>query len=183
MTKAEATDDSWTGPVPVSMLSKLAASVLDALRRGDPVAISRRGEIVAVITPTTSTEAAALVDLDDPRQQLSSREFQRGNVSAAVDRAARGERLVLTFQNRPLGLLRPAEEWQLLSDLADPALFGDPTAPLATSLEPGPLQPTDPLHAVPPGEPVAVADQAKPRRIALAPTRRTGSATRGTRSR
>lgn len=127
---------SWGGLVSISTLSKLAPEVVKAVRQGETVMISRRGEVVAVLTPATMTEAAAVVDLDDPHYQLSTREFERGNVSAAVDRAARGDCLVLTYQNRPIGLLRAAADWQPLAALADPMVYGDPTAPLPESQRP-----------------------------------------------
>src|SRR4051812_22325384 len=104
------------GPVSVTELSKHSSAVVNAVVEADsPVAVTRRGLVVAVIRPIESSADAAELGFDprDHTTAVGARELQRGNVSELVNRAEGGEPVVLTKHNRPVAAFVPASAWKL----------------------------------------------------------------------
>lgn len=114
------------GPVSVTQLGAQAAGILAAVRSGQTIPVSRHGVVVAVLAPLASVaEAVAIgLDPDDQTATVGAREFGHGNASAVVDRAARGERVVVTYRNRPTASIGPARGWRTL--LREPTDLGMP---------------------------------------------------------
>ena len=116
---------AFAGPVSVTELASRAGAVLRAVRAGQVVPVSRDGVVVAIFQPTSAKGAARLgFDLDDRSQAVGARELERGNPSAVVDRAAKGEAVLVTVRNVPAAVLTPAEGWD--AGLSEPTDLGAP---------------------------------------------------------
>lgn len=107
-----------TGPVTVTQFASNAAEILREVRiDGRTVPISSRGEVVAVIRPTTHKAAALEIDLDDPDATVPAREIERIGPSGLVKAAWGGTVRGLTFQNKLFALVRPASASDWLDEV------------------------------------------------------------------
>ncbi len=116
-----------TGPVTLTQFANKAAEILREVRvNGRTVPISSRGEVVAVIRPTTHKAAALEIDLDDPDMTVSAREIEQFGPSDVVKTAWNGSVRALTFQNKPFALVGPATASEWLDEvLADAPSAGE----------------------------------------------------------
>lgn len=102
------------GPVAISRLKDVKASVQAALRRGDQVLLSRHGVVVASIEPPAEKHAALLLDFatksgkDTPLPVLTMTDIGRGSPSAVVREAEAGVEALVTDRGRVLGVLTSA---------------------------------------------------------------------------
>lgn len=73
--------------------------------------VSRQGQVVASIAPASAADLALLVQFaingGTEEDTLSARAVNQGSPSAFVNRAAAGERLLVTRDNKALGVLQP----------------------------------------------------------------------------
>lgn len=137
-------DPSVLGPVSVTQLGANAAAVIRMVRAGHALPVSRNGVVVAMLKPITAAEAVdAGFDLTDRSHSIGARDLGRGNPSAAVDRAARGEPVLVTMHNVPVAALFPVGDWD--AQLTEPEDLGG--AVPANSLSAAELAATDGLPA------------------------------------
>lgn len=100
------------GPVPVSRLKEEAQRLYHALESGHRVLVSRHGRVVAAITPPSLSRdnrlLAAFALHGSSVSELSATDIGQGSPSEAVRRAEDGEPIVVTRQNRVVGVLGTA---------------------------------------------------------------------------
>lgn len=119
-----------TGVVSVTALAADAAGILRDVRAGRVVPVSKHGEVVAVVRPIDERAAFELGFGELTAGMVTAHRWVRGDVSPHVARAAAGETVFLTHQQRPVAALLPASAWEEVATLRDPARLGRPSGPV-----------------------------------------------------
>jgi hypothetical protein len=121
--------------VSATVLARRTGEVLGVVRRERrPVLVSVRGQVVAVIEPSTHREIAQEFDLDDEALLVSHRFLEQHGPRVVLDAVMGGEVRVQTFQNEPYAVWKSVEGWSGFDDLfADVPDAGPDVAPDATS--------------------------------------------------
>jgi antitoxin (DNA-binding transcriptional repressor) of toxin-antitoxin stability system len=104
------------GPVPVSRLKEESSRIFDALAKGRRVLISKHGEVVAIIHPSTDRRFTAdvvkfAVDAPTPYTELGAAVLAQVSPSEYITAAARdGARSFVTRKGKVLGVLTGASD-------------------------------------------------------------------------
>lgn len=115
-----------TATVSATELARQTAAVRELVAAG-PVLITRRGRIIAVLSPTSHATLAQDVgeeDLNDESLFVPLRELSRTGPAEALAWVASGRRKVLTAHNRPIAVISPSDGTNGLREVLDEA-FAD----------------------------------------------------------
>jgi antitoxin (DNA-binding transcriptional repressor) of toxin-antitoxin stability system len=98
------------GPIPVGRFKKEASRIAEALEDGRRVLVSKQGRVVSTIVPAGAADMEmvfAYAVHGATEDVLTARVVNQGSPSSYVARAAAGERLLYTKDNKAIGVLQP----------------------------------------------------------------------------
>lgn len=129
------------GPLPVSQLKVEKDSVLDALKHGRRVLLSRHGDVVAAIEPPAAEHADLLLHFVTPSPtggpsvpELTSTEIGQGSPSRVIRDAEQGTNVLITHRGKVYGVLTsppepaPLDTVRYRQDAVDKFIESNPSA-------------------------------------------------------